>query len=205
LLLLRYWMVGEEGVIQNHTQKTRIRALILKKGFGVGELMDEKLSVLWERGKYPFNQTTLYMDDIIEINSLHICLEIIVRFLKEQLNVTEIYLNHDWHEHDGYINSSNKITINDFEEFLTDNISLYKSRDEDTNVCITIYPDNLTFILRYNILEENEDKSYPGIWGDFDLTIDEKYINDIKSLIETSFSKYLLSNAKEYFDKIYAG
>jgi len=68
-----------------------------------------------------------------------------------------------------------------------------------------IYSQTLEFVLRYYILEENEKDRYPGIWGNFDLTIAEKHLNNIIKLIEGVGVKYIVSKSKKFLDWGYGG
>ena len=167
--------------------------------------MDKTLNDLWQAGNFPFDQSVIHLEDLIEIKKLHECLSKIFLFLKKHYQQYELFLNHDWHEHDGYIKNSIQVSWNEIENNLKDPQALFNSRDGDTYVRITAYPENLGFILRYYVLEEDEDDFYPGIWGIFDLTINQKYLNSVMELIKNIDVKCLISNAKEYFDKNYGG
>jgi len=166
--------------------------------------LDKNLHTLWETSSYPFNQITIHLGhEYIDITDLLLCLQKVSLFLKKYFTDSKIYLNHDWHEHDGFINNSMVIKWNDYEKSLLDTQSLFDSRDGDDYVRITIYPENIGFILRYYISEEDDVNI--GICGTFDLTIDKIYLNDISKLIESTGMQYFISYSKDYFDKNYSG
>ena len=91
--------------------------------------MDKKIRALWENSSYPFNQSTIYLDDLIKITELLSCLQRIVVFLKEIFHDDKIYLNHDWHEHDGFINNSTYYQCS-----LLDNFNYEKDREINKTV-----------------------------------------------------------------------
>jgi hypothetical protein len=167
--------------------------------------MDDKLNSLWLTGQYPFNQLRIDMEDIIELTKLHQCLNGIANYLFVNFSSEVINLNHDWHEHDGYINNSQVISWDSYLNNMRTIESLFVSRDGDTYVRIAIYPENLGFILRYYILEEDEDDLYPGIWGTFDITIDQKHLRNIMGILDVLEVNYKVSKSKEIFDRTYSG
>ena len=105
-----------------------------------------------------------------------------------------------------FINCSEKTIWNDIEKRLESTESLYNTRDGDYHVRITIYPASFKFILRYHILDEDDDEFYPGIWGDFDLTIDKVFKNEIDEVFSKLNIDYIsTSYPKHYFDENYGG
>lgn len=166
--------------------------------------MDERLHMLWKSGAYPFDQALFDPVDIIPVDQLLHCLQDIVAFLKEQFKHDILYLNHDWHEHDGYISGSNTIKWDTYEVNLKDTTSLYDSRDGDFQVRFTVYPESLEYILRYHVYDEDDDPQYPGIWGDFELVIDKKFADRVAALLKKNGAPYCVITPKEYFD-MYGG
>jgi hypothetical protein len=172
-----------------------------------GSGLDKKLYDLWKTEQYPFNQTIFIQDDLMKLENLHNVLFHVVKFLKNKFPNAKLFLNHDWHEHDGFINNSENIYWNDVDTRLKSAESLYDTRDGDYHVRITIYPSDLKFILRYHILDEDDDiELYPGIWGDFDLTIDKNYSEEIDDVFR-NLKIGIISRTypKLYFDKNYGG
>lgn len=167
--------------------------------------VDDRLNTLWEKGEYPFDQPIIFLEDFIKVSDLLLCLRKIVDYLVENVHDKVIYFNHDWHEHDGCIMESIEISWNDYIKNLENEQNLYSSRDGDAHVRITIYSRTLEFVLRYYVLEEDEKDKYPGIWGKFDLTIDEKHLSNIIKLIEGVGVKYIVSKSKKFLDWGYGG
>ena len=132
--------------------------------------MDERLERAWKVGDYPFNQTLVELEEGITIGILLKCLQDLTAFLKNQLKSDAIFLNHDWHEHDGFISPSKITNWINYELNLKDIHALYDSTDGDDLVRITIYPNNLEFVLRYYFLDQGyERESNPNRCGKFDL------------------------------------
>jgi len=169
--------------------------------------MDKKLYDLWKREQYPFNQIIYTIDDLVRINDLYYYLINIIQFLKNKFPNEKLFLNHDWHEHDGYINESQEIEWNNLDGILESTESLYNTRDEDYEVRITIYPQSLKFILRYYVLDDDDDpESYPGIWGSIDLTIDNNYKDEFDDIIIRKKIDCLTTTyPKHYFDQSHGG
>ena len=64
------------------------------------------------------------------------------------------------------------------------------------------YPNDFSFLFRFYILDD--DPGYPGIYGDCDVSGSSSLIEDVKSGAP-SMPELSITNAKEYFDKTYAG
>jgi hypothetical protein len=168
--------------------------------------MDERLERAWKVGDYPFNQTLVETEDLIPIGTLLKCLQDLIAFLKNQIKSDAIFLNHDWHEHDGTITPSKITNWINYEMNLKDIQALYDSADGDDYVRITIYPNNLEFVLRYYILDQGyKRESNPNRCGKFDLIIDNRYLESIINILKDKRIKYNLMLPKLYFDKSYLG
>jgi len=141
----------------------------------------------------------------IQISDLLRCLQRVTNNLENQFGNVTLYRNHDWHQHDGFINNSKVISWEEINSDLENEKTLYDSRHGDDHVRITIYSGTLEFILRYYILEEDDDAHYPGKWGDFDITIDKNNLGKVENIIRQTGFQYIVSRAKDYFDKNYAG
>lgn len=83
--------------------------------------------------------------------------------------------------------------------------TFYKSRHKDYEVYRAFYPDSSDFLIRYYILDKDDDPEfYPGIWGSFSFT---GYGNDLyeisKCLSDYIEAPIIKLNSKQYFEKNY--
>ncbi len=83
--------------------------------------------------------------------------------------------------------------------------SLRHSRHGDTYVRRAFYPDELTFLLRYDVLDPDEEPELSEPRGDCDLCADANTIGEIRAKSERFANCIEVVSAKEYFDEIYAG
>jgi len=89
---------------------------------------------------------------------------------------------------------------------LKDIQALYDSADDDDYVRITIYPNNLEFILRYYILDQGGIREFnPNTCGEFDLIIDNRYLEGITKILKDERIKYNLMLPDLYYYKRYSG
>lgn len=162
--------------------------------------MDKRLNELWLSNKYPFNGYMYILDDLIPLSIMYDVINDLFDYFRNVYIKERLFLNHDWFEHDGYVNSSNEIQWNAIDYILQDEGAFYNSRDEDYQVRITIYTNNLHFIIRYNILDEDEDiEFYPGKWGSFELLCNSVHYMKVEEVFSRYRVKYLKIKASEYF------
>ncbi|MCP5095479.1 MAG: hypothetical protein GY943_08000 [Chloroflexi bacterium] len=167
--------------------------------------MDSKLESLWRSNSHPFDGNCLYLNDLVAIDRLRPFLRSILKILKPVVNDQQICKFADWHEHDGYVTSSENTSIRDLEKAMLSDDTFYASRHGDTFVRWAFYPTNLAFLLRYYILDKDEDHLYPGIWGTFDLIANSQILEAAKAIAENDIAITLrIRSAKAYFDQNYA-
>jgi hypothetical protein len=170
--------------------------------------MDRILEIAWKQKEKPFHAETIVSDDLIPISILRQILISIVGHceLYYPSDYCALYKFDDWHEHDGHMPDRHLTTFQDLRSGLESDESLYQLRHQDRYVYSAFYPDSLDFLCRYDILDENEEEEYPGIWGDFSFS---GYGFDLweitKRLRDYSNVTFSQQNSKEYFDKIYGG
>jgi hypothetical protein len=168
--------------------------------------MDANLENRWRNKMPPFNDDCLYLDDLVPIANLRQFLISTLNILKLNISEGQLYKFDDWHEHDGIVTSKVLVPIKEIEEAMVSDDTLYASRHGDTFVHWAFYPANLAFLLRYYVLDDNEDHLYPGIWGTCDLTANKQLLETVQATAETEIIKVLkVGNAKTYFDRKYAG
>jgi len=85
-------------------------------------------------------------------------------------NYPTIYSYHDWHEHDGFIVESELVSWSSFRDAVTNDRTLFESRDDDFDVRIAIYPPKYDWLLRYNI-DQDDENDFSTSTCDFDLSI----------------------------------
>jgi hypothetical protein len=112
----------------------------------------------------------------------------------------------DWHEHDGYITSPGPSCWTALQRSLESDATLYAARHADTYVRRAFYPAGDHFLLRFYLLDEDEDAQYPGMWGDFDLCAEGPLLEEVVAQLRVEVSAELVVEpAKAYFDRGYAG
>lgn len=116
--------------------------------------MDKRLNDLWLAGGYPFNQETIILEDLTQISDLLRCLQRVTNNLENKFGNVTLYHNHDWHQHDGFINNSKVISWEEIKSDLENEKTLYDSRHGDDYVRITIYSGTLEFT-EYKSLIDN--------------------------------------------------
>ena len=167
--------------------------------------MDQNLEKRWRTIQAPFDGATLTLSDYVPVAELRDILIRLVSMLQRK-SFGNLKKLDDWHEHDGFIVESADATWEDLENALRDEDSLYESRQGDTYVRRAFYDASNHFLLRYYIMDKDEDADhYPGIQGDFDLTAQPVVIDEVRSIFESISDKIIVKNSKEFFDKNYAG
>ena len=162
--------------------------------------MDEALENSWKKNTKPFNGYTITSyEDFIETDLLKKVVSSIVDFLSNNNMLLKLYRNEDWHEHDGYINSSKETNEEELREFINSGLNKFFS-EGDNYVRILFYNSNDDFIFRIYCNVDNTDES------EFDITLSKEFAEELKDKLEKEFDLKLdLKISKEFFDEIYAG
>jgi len=169
--------------------------------------MIEQLEKAWRASSKPFHDETIYCEDLVPIGALQAFVSSIVQHIDLYYRSNSLFLFDDWHAHDGIIVPAGPVSIKQLAEHVATADSLYKWRQGDFQVYRSVYPDTSDFLLRVNVLDENEDPNqYPGIWGSlsftghgFDLVEIRKRGHGVAGL------RLIQANSKQYFDRAYAG
>lgn len=167
--------------------------------------MDAQLEQRWKDGKPPFDGSCLRLADHVPLPTLRSLLRAIVYELQQRLNHRPLLKFDDWHEHDGYITEAQPADWAALDRVLLNDESLKHSRHGDAYVRRAFYPDDLTFLLRYDVLDPDEEPELSEPMGDCDLCVDADTIGRIRAKAERLANCLEVVSAKEYFDKIYAG
>lgn len=167
--------------------------------------MDKQLEQRWKNGKPPFNGQCIRLIDHIQLPTLRILLHTIVDVLYRRTKHCTLFRFDDWHEHDGYVTEALPTDWSTLDQILMNDQKLHESRHGDMYVRWAYYPDNLSFLLRYDILDPDEEVELSEPYGDCDLCADEDTIREIRSKAGNVVDCLEICCAKEYFDEIYAG
>jgi hypothetical protein len=157
----------------------------------------------WRTGTTPFDGTVVATYDDPTLTDVLDIMRIAVEGLRHDEG--EIWIYSDWHEHDGFMTSPKQISWNEFATRLSNPKTLYDSRDSDEYVRIGLYPASFSWLLRYNI--DDNDKEFINAWCSLDFACTPgapafKVINEI-NLRWPGFTDLL--PAKEFFDNSYGG
>lgn len=168
--------------------------------------MDTNLQPLWQSNSSLFDGNCLYLGDFVPITNLRLFLLATLNELKPMIINGQLFKFDDWHEHDGYVSTSTLISVREFQETMTSDDVFYASRHGDTYVRWAFYPKDIAFLLRYYILDKDEDSLYPGIWGTCDFAANDQTLEKIRGLADDVLAKVVrMGKAKAYFDRNYAG
>jgi hypothetical protein len=164
--------------------------------------MTQELNRRWKANETPFDGETLATSDLVLLAELRPLLQAIATELERRFPDAELQCHNDWHSHDGYITTAKPVGWRTIASWFVSDETLYQARAADTFVRVALHPADHSFLLRFHILERDEDPAYPGVWGDFDLTGPSELVADLQG----SFRPHLaISPAKVFFDKNYAG
>jgi hypothetical protein len=162
--------------------------------------LDKAIQERWSNELPPFNGCTL-----VWVKPLHKILgTAIVRYSLEKLDLLlgieeGLYVNEDWHAHDGFIKDSEFVEKDKLFLELSSQPEKW-IRVLDDLVCLGLYDPGFQFYLRIG-LDEDEPKTMT-----FELTSDKDTVRRLASDLESSFNaNFDVVDAKPYFDRIYAG
>jgi hypothetical protein len=159
----------------------------------------------WQRGLSPFNGDCLRSDDQISVADLGALLTAIIPTLQEDYASQELYTFDDWHQHDGYVTDRRATGWSSFLATAESHDALIASRQGDSYVHRSFYPEDLSFLLRYDVPDEEcGDKT--GFSGTFDLSSNSDLIARVLQLVpERLRPRFQVEPSKQYFDKTYSG
>jgi hypothetical protein len=159
----------------------------------------------WQTGLSPFDGDILFSDDPISVQDLQAILAVIVQELEVNYATQNLYTFDDWHEHDGYVTERRPTEWSSLAAVAQSADALIASRQGDTYVHRSYYPKNLSFLLRYDVFDE-ESRDTIGFSGSFDLSADSTMIAKVFALVPLGLqSRLQVEPSKGYFDSTYAG
>ena len=166
--------------------------------------MDDTLQKAWINAAPPFNGETACLPDLVPIEHLSGLLSVVVKALQREVECSTLKVVSDWHEHDGYISSSQSTDWQSLAELVASPTALYEQRPADDLVRLAFFDPHRRFLLRVWIPDEDDDpEQYPGRWGTFDLSGSSILVRAIAQ--ELPEDRLLFCDAKSFFDKRYAG
>jgi len=161
---------------------------------------------LFQKNQKPFHDEVIYPEDLQPIFIFRKNIEEIINYIIKTYVGIDLFIYDDWHSHDGFVNSSKKISTEKLKLMAISEDAIYNSRQGDFDVYWSIYPANHNFLFRFIVDEKDEDEIYPGIWGKFDYSGDREEISKILNKIKINEgNKFLRENSVNYFRRIYAG
>jgi hypothetical protein len=167
--------------------------------------VDSLMNQLWQAGLSPFDGDCLITEEMISVEDLRALLAVLLPELKSGLATDTLYTFDDWHQHDGYITDRRVIDWSFLDSLSRSTDALIASRQGDSYVNRSFYPEKLSFLVRIDI--PNEDcGNGTGFFGRFDLSAKPLKIARILSLVPLPLRSHLrVESSKGYFDRTYAG
>ena len=159
----------------------------------------------WQAGLSPFDGDCLIADDLRSVEALRELLAEILPELQREYAAQTLYTFDDWHQHDGYVTERRVTEWASLTEVARSADALIASRQGDTNVHRTFYPEDCSFQLRYDVSDE-ESVDATGFSGRFDLSTNSTTIARMLSLVPLTLrSRLRVEPSKHYFDRTYTG
>ena len=159
----------------------------------------------WQAGLSPFDGDCLRTDDLISVMDLGAVLAAIAPALQRDYASQELYTFDDWHQHDGYVTERRATECASLSGAAQNRDTLIASRQGDSYVHRSFYPEDLSFLLRYDIPDE-ECGDETGFSGAFDLSANSALIAKVFQLVPLTLrSRFQVQRSKDYFDKTYSG
>ena len=159
----------------------------------------------WHDGMSPFDRDCIVTDDLISVDELRVLLGVVVSDLESHYAGQRLYAFDDWHQHDGYVTERRATEWGSLSVAAQNRDTLLASRQGDSYVHRSYYPQDLSFLLRYDVPDEEcGDKT--GFSGTFDLSANPALIAKVFELVPVSLrSRFQVEHSKDYFDKTYSG
>lgn len=164
-------------------------------------VVNTELETRWRQGLRPFDGPVLVADDTLTEEALLAAVQSSLVLLRERYAASALYLNEDWHEHDGFISPATSTSWDEAISWSQDRQRLRASCPSDWLVHALLFPDNFAFCLRYWSGWELGDDGFS-----FDLCAEREILEQLvgaKLVDKGPFS--CEPSAKEYFDRIWAG
>ena len=167
--------------------------------------MDALLDERWRTAQPPFDGDCLVADGSLTVDELREILNVTVSVLRNRNAGLTLHSFDDWHQHDAFITERRPSDWADIERAGSSRDSLIAFRQGDTWVHRAFYPENLTFLLRFDIGDEPA-RDGSTFCGAFDLSADSETLHEVLGAISANLRSQLrITTAKSYFDTTYTG
>jgi hypothetical protein len=167
--------------------------------------MDALLNQRWQAGVSPFDGDCVITDDLVSVEELRALLAVILPELKGEYSAQTLYTFDDWHQHDGYITERRVTEWGSLTTHAQSADALIASRQGDSYVHRSFYPEDLSFLLRYDVLDE-ECGDGTGFSAAFDMSANPPKIARVLSLAPPILrSRLRVESSKRYYDTTYRG
>src|SRR5262249_36278482 len=117
----------------------------------LGARVDALLNQRWQSGLSPFDGDCLVTDDAINVEELRELLAVVVPELERGCAGQALYAFDDWHQHDGYVTERRVMEWEALAAVARIADALIASRQGDTYVHRSFYPEGFAFLLRYDV------------------------------------------------------
>ena len=159
----------------------------------------------WQSGLSPFDGDCLISDDVLSVEELRELLANVVPELESHYASLVLYTFDDWHQHDGFVTERCATAWADLAAVSVTRRCLIASRQDDTYVHRSFYPEDFAFLLRYDVPDEDSGDG-SGFAGTFDLSASSTIIARLATFVPVGLRPRLrIEPSKSYFDKAYAG
>lgn len=167
--------------------------------------MDALLNLRWQSGLSPFDGDCLVTADVITVGELGRLLDVTLPELERAYAGQTLYTFDDWHQHDGFVTERRVTEWHALLAVARSADVLIASRQGDTYVHRSFYPEDFAFLLRYDVPDEdNGDRT--AFAGTFDLSASSSMIATLAALVPAGLRpRVRIESSKGYFDKTYAG
>ena len=167
--------------------------------------MDALFNERWQACLSPFDGDCLFANDLISVEDLRVLLTVIIPELQRASGSQALYTVDDWHRHDGFITQRRLTDWTSLAGLSRSAEALIESDQGDDYVYRSFYPEDLSFLLRYDVVDQSE-AGRPGFWGAFDVSAGSPTIARIFSLVPPALQpEFRIEASKGYFDRTYAG
>jgi hypothetical protein len=159
----------------------------------------------WQRDLSPFDGDCLVTDDLLSVVDLRALLAVVVSDLASHFSAQALYTFDDWHQHDGYVTERRVTDWGALAAVSGSDDALIASRQGDTYVHRSFYPEDFAFLLRYDVPDADRGDG-TGCAGTFDLSASSNMMATLAALVPLSLRpRVRIEPSKAYFDRTYAG
>jgi hypothetical protein len=163
----------------------------------VTDLLHER----WLEARPPFDGDLIVPNaDGYSVETLRPILQTIGAALAVASPKHSLWLNEDWHQHDGFLVASRPFSFRDLASWLASDTELDAHRHGDFSVYWAVYDDSYRFLLRFYLGDEPASRDCT-----FDLSADADLIAACEQRLQRLGVETQRARSKAYFDKAYGG